>query len=842
MLSQPLRLLLIDDSSDDRALATRELRREFPDLEVTAIAAEAALEQALAEAQFDLVVTDYQLRWGTGQEVLDRVKARYPTCPVVMFTNSGSEEIAVKAMKTGLSNYVLKSNLPRLPVAVQESLEKARLQQQYQDAIVRLQLSEELFRTMADSAPVLLWIADTEGLCYFFNQPWLNFTGRTLEQERGHGWAEGIHPEDKDYCLEVYLKAFNARQEFEMEYRLRRSDGEYRWVLDRGTPRFASDGGFAGYVGSAIDVTERKRVAAERDQLLSREQLARAEAEAAECRAAFLSEASRLFTASLDYESTLASVARLSVAHLADWCIVDLIQDDESLTQVASAHADPDQEKLLHELCQRYPLSQNPNSEVWTALQTGQAVLVPELSEAQLKAQALNDDHLNLLHQLNPRSYMLVPLLSRGQKLGAIGFVSASERRYSPADLSLAEELARRAAMAMDNARAHRQSQVANRIKDEFLATLSHELRAPLNGMLGWAQLLRRGRLDAATTTRALETIERNTKAQSKLIDDLLDVSRIITGKLRLEVRLVQLATIIEAAIDAVRIAAQAKDIEIKAVLDRNLELPAGDPDRLQQVIWNLLSNAVKFTPEGGQIQVGLERVHSRVQISVSDTGQGIRPEFLPYVFDRFRQADSSITRAHGGLGLGLAIVRHLVELHGGTVQAESPGEGQGTTFTVQLPIAAVRNEAAQLEHNKPYEDQLVRESLLTLQGIRVLIVDDEADARELLTIALEQFGATVTATASASEALTVLQQLRPDVLVSDIGMPGEDGYILIRQIRALKAEQGGQTPAVALTAYVREEDRALAIRAGFQVHVSKPVEPVKLAMVVASLTVKPLG
>jgi signal transduction histidine kinase/CheY-like chemotaxis protein len=386
---------------------------------------------------------------------------------------------------------------------------------------------------------------------------------------------------------------------------------------------------------------------------------------------------------------------------------------------------------------------------------------------------------------------------------------------------------------------ARAEAETANRIKDEFLATLSHELRAPLNPMLGWVQLLRGGRLDAATTALALETIERNVKTQTKLIEDLLDVSRIITGKLRLDVHVVHLAKIIEAAIDAVGIAAKAKGVRIEATLDRFLELPCGDPNRLQQVVWNLLSNAVKFTPEGGQIEVRLEQVYSLAQISVKDTGIGINPEFCPYVFDRFRQANSSTTRKYGGLGLGLAIVRHLVELHGGTVQAESPGLGQGATFIVQLPMAAVDRESRILESEDSTDtDGVALESVPTLEGLRVLVVDDEADSRELVMIALECYGAQVKAASSVSEALAVLKEFRPDVLISDIGMPYEDGYALIRKVRALEAEQAGHTPAVALTAYAREEERNQALASGFQFHLAKPVEPDELARVIANLTI----
>ena len=381
-------------------------------------------------------------------------------------------------------------------------------------------------------------------------------------------------------------------------------------------------------------------------------------------------------------------------------------------------------------------------------------------------------------------------------------------------------------------------AEAANRMKDEFLATLSHELRTPLNAILGWTQLLRNRKFDETTTGQALETIERNTTSLAQLIEDVLDVSRIIRGTLHLNTHQVKLVPVVEAAIDTVRPAAKAKEISIECKFDPELGVVVGDTNRLQQVVWNLLSNAVKFTSKGGRVDVQLEQIESYVQIRVSDTGAGIAAEFLPHVFERFRQADSSSTRSHGGLGLGLAIVRHLVELHGGTVSAESLGIGQGATFIVNLPMKAVYVEANTTEALSSYMDaQQTNNYLPRLDDLRVLIVDDEADARHLLTTILGQYGAQVIAAASAYEALLALQQFHPHILVSDIGMPQEDGYTLIRQVRALPKDQGGRIPAVALTAYARAEDRTQALLAGFQLHVPKPVNAGELAAVIANLT-----
>jgi PAS domain S-box-containing protein len=383
-----------------------------------------------------------------------------------------------------------------------------------------------------------------------------------------------------------------------------------------------------------------------------------------------------------------------------------------------------------------------------------------------------------------------------------------------------------------------REAQEANRLKDEFLATVSHELRTPLTAILGWAHLLRGGGLGGEATVKALETIERNARSQSQLIDDLLDVSRIVTGKLRLEIVPVDPHTFIDAAVESVRPAAEAKGVRLEKVTDTGVETVMGDPARLQQVVWNLLMNAVKFTPRGGRVQIRLERVNSQVEIAVADTGAGIDPEFLPHVFERFRQADQKTTRRHGGLGLGLAIVRHLVELHGGSIRADSGGEGAGATFTVALPVGPIhRREEAGARARPAARDTLpAHECPERLDGLRVLVVDDEEDARELLAEGLGQCGAKVTAASSAREALEAMAGEKFAALVSDIGMPGEDGYELIRRVRALAADRGGRTPAVALTAYARTEDRLRAMRAGFEMHVAKPVELTELIVVIANL------
>ena len=384
--------------------------------------------------------------------------------------------------------------------------------------------------------------------------------------------------------------------------------------------------------------------------------------------------------------------------------------------------------------------------------------------------------------------------------------------------------------------RARKVAEEATLAKDQFLAVVSHELRTPLTAILGWSRLLKGGKLDEKGTLQALETIERNAHSQSQLIEDLLDFSRIVSGKIRLDVGTVDPAAVTEAAINVMSPAIDAKGIQLQVILDPRTGPVSGDPERLQQVLWNLLSNAVKFTPKQGRIQVRLARVNSNVEITVSDSGEGISAEFLPYVFDRFSQADNSTTRLHRGLGLGLAISRHIVELHGGTIRAVSPGQGQGASFILKLPIMVVHDQT-RAKTTTPLNDSGQPDEPARLDGVRVLVVDDEQDTRLLLMTVLTESGAQVNTVASAADALESLQQNDTDLLLSDIEMPGEDGYSLIRKVReSEKWEQRG-IPAIALTAHARATDRLQALSAGFQLHMPKPVEPAELIVAIANLT-----
>lgn len=437
------------------------------------------------------------------------------------------------------------------------------------------------------------------------------------------------------------------------------------------------------------------------------------------------------------------------------------------------------------------------------------------------------------------QSARIAPLLEGDRVIGTVTLIDDVTERAE-----YEEQLVR--LLAREQA-ARKEAEAANRAKDEFLATVSHELRTPLNAISGWVQILRKGNLDLEFVKYGLETVERNVQVQTRIIEDILDVSRVIRGKLSLQVEAVDLVPVILAALDAVRLAADARSIRLHTEVEDQEVLVSGDPNRLQQVVWNLVSNAIKFTPRGGNVTVRLEQTDSQAEISVADSGKGISAEFLPFVFDRFRQADSTSTRSHGGLGLGLAIVRHLVEMHGGTVHADSPGEGRGATFTVSLPLLIGRDlripEVSQSEHlsgadpSPEDEGDLAPGYASRLRGLRVLVVDDEADARDMLQIMLTQFGADVKVTGSTSEALKMVECWRPEVLVSDIGMPDEDGYTLIQKVRVLAPEGGGRIPAVALTGYAGPEDRRRLISAGYQAHLPKPVQLYDLLNTIASLT-----
>jgi PAS domain S-box-containing protein len=573
-------------------------------------------------------------------------------------------------------------------------------------------------------------------------------------------------------------------------------------------------------------------------ELYEEQRTAREAADQARRKATFLAEAGSALNASLDYEATLKAVANLAVPAIADWCAVDIAGPDGTLRRLAVAHVDPAKVQLASELEEKYPANPEGRGGVHEVLRTGNATFMARIPQDLLDASARDEEHRRILRELRLTSYMCVPMLSQGKAFGAITFVfSESGREYSEGDLAFAKELAGRAAIAVENARSYARANEASQLKDEFLATLSHELRTPLNSVLGYARMLKSGMMPPEKTTPALEAVERNATALKQIIEDVLDVSRIVAGRLRLNVEAVDLPAILREACATVRPAADARGVRLEMVIDP-LSVPvSGDPDRLLQIIWNLLSNAIKFTPRDGKVQIRLSRVNSHVEVAVCDTGRGIAPDFLPFVFERFRQVDATFSREQGGLGLGLAIAKQLAELHGGTITASSDGIGQGATFTLVLPLMIVHSQSARAAGQQPSADRHApsMESVPRLDGIVVLAIDDEPDSLVLLTTVLKNAGAVVRTASSGPDALADLREHRPDVIVADVGMPGMDGLQLIRQIRLLD-EPLRSTPAAALTAYARSQDRIASLASGFQMHREKPIDPLELVVAVSRL------
>jgi PAS domain S-box-containing protein len=601
-------------------------------------------------------------------------------------------------------------------------------------------------------------------------------------------------------------------------------DGREVPIDDSGAPIRAEDGATTGVVLVFRDVSDRKR---------------------SETIKEFLAEATATLSESLDYEQTVARVARLAVPRLADWCAVDLVVEGQVLPRrLAVAHVDPQKVDLAWELASKYPPRIDAPTGLPQVLRTGRSEIYLDVTDELLVASCRDAEELRIARELQLRSAIVAPLAVRDRVLGAMSFVFAeSNRRYTEDDLVLAEELARRCANAIENARLYRSESLArqaadsaNRAKDEFLAVVSHELRTPLNAILGWSKMLASPNFDERRKQTAVETIGRNALAMTQLLEDLLDTSRIISGKMTLQLEKVDLRSVVAAALDVVRAAAAARNIELVTDLGEDVPTIEGDPTRLQQIVWNLLSNAIKFSPHGSRVVLVLRLAGSTIDISVADQGHGISADFLPFVFEPFRQQDTGFTRSHGGLGLGLAISRQLAELHGGSIKVQSPGPGKGATFTVTLPTTPGASSRSHERRARTFDAVTNIDAPAHLRGLQVLVVDDDDDARRLTASVLEDCGCRVTVASSVREAMTKLAEEQVDVLLSDVGMPGEDGFDLIRKVRALPRERGGSIPAAAITAYARPEDRRQLLNAGYSIHLAKPIDPAELVAVVSTL------
>jgi PAS domain S-box-containing protein len=708
-----------------------------------------------------------------------------------------------------------------------------------------LRQSEEVLRALANTIPQLAWMAQADGAIVWFNERWYEYTGTTPDSATGWGWQDTIDPEVLPAMQEHWRASIRTGEPFEMEYPIRGADGQYRWFLTRLNAVRDQRGMVLRWFGTNTDVDQVKRA----------EQALREESKVLE----LLNSTGSALASTRDLRSLL-QVATDAASGIA------------GARFGAFFYHGKEGEKPTFSL---YTLTGGSATEFQSFGEPHATVLFgPSFRGAGLVRSSdisADDQHGPASPQFGlfsdkpiVRSYLSVPVVAAsGEPMGTMFFGHPERGVFTERTERIVRGIAAQAAVALDNTRLYEAAQQAaeerkilleserearaeaersSQMKDEFLATLSHELRTPLSAILGWAQVLRRGGKDEADLQRGLQTIERNARSQAQLIEDLLDMSRITSGKVLLDMQTLSPASFVDAAIETVRPAADAKNIRLEKRYDSGLGMIAGDPARLQQVVWNLLSNAIKFTPRDGQVTVELTQRDGSVTITVRDTGAGIRPEFITHVFERFRQADASMTRRHGGLGLGLSIVKHLIEQHGGTVRAESAGEGLGASFSIELPLAkaapqAARSRVGLVGAPPPPTPEL---TLRDLKGASVLVVDDDRDARELIARILTDCHARVRIAASAREAFDVLRADLPDLLISDLGMPEVDGLELLSWVRGLGRDRGGLLPAVALTAFARSEDRLRALEAGFNAHISKPVEPSELIATVASLVRPP--
>jgi PAS domain S-box-containing protein len=874
--ARPL-VLVVEDNPDMSQFICETLQPEYR--VATAPNGQAGLEQAIA-LHPDLILTDLMMPQMSGDQLVQTLRTRpeLDNTPIILLSAKADDNLRIDLLQHGAQDYLMKPfSVDELRVRVSNQVavkqfrdvlehelavqsrdtitlseSVASRQQELQTALKALQQSEARFRRVAESNMIGIMFWDLEGNITEANHTFLQTFGYTQEdlQAGRVSWKNMTPAEfyDLDQKSIDELLRSGRFAPFEKEYL--RKDGSRVPILIGGA--FLEESSQYG-VSFVLDITERKRAEVALRQAHDELELR------VEQRTAELSNAKAALAREQEFLKAVLDNVNAGIVACDSDGVLTLFN-----RATREFHGLPEQALPPEQWADYYSLY-SPDGQ--TPLTKEQIPLF----------RALQGQHIhNQEMMIVPNQGIARTVLASGQaiadpqgtKLGAVVVMhDITDRKRAEAQIrALNAELEQRviertaqleaANRAKDELLVREQAaradaEAANRMKDEFLATLSHELRTPLNAILGWAQLLRTRKFDPETINRALETIERNARSQTQLVGDILDVSRIIRGKVRLNIRSVTLMPLIEAALDSVRPAAEAKMIELRADYDPTNQAISGDPERLQQVIWNLLSNAIKFTPQNGRVEVQLsqgnspvgERTASQgtVVIRVSDTGRGINPKFLPHVFDRFRQADSSITRAHGGLGLGLAIVRHLVELHGGTVQAESAGEGQGATFTVTLPLVAPPESSEAAEPPSPSVlGQKTTYSQDKLAGLRILVVDDEADTRDFLTTLLEQCGATVIAlesTRMAVDFLTGAIDQPPDLLVSDIHMPDEDGYALIRQVRAIASDRNLILPAVALTACAGVEDRTQLLLAGFQIHIPKPIDAAEFMAVIANLT-----
>jgi PAS domain S-box-containing protein len=858
-------ILLVDDHPENLTALEAILSGLDQNL-VRAYSGREALRLLLKD-DYALILMDAEMPGMDGYETaqLIRMRPRSRHTPIIFLTAINKDANQVfRGYSVGAVDYIFKPLVPeilkyKVLVFVDQYLKtseiarqaeqmarmnreleaaNARMSQLFRDVQnknVELQMERDFVTTVLHTAGSLVLILDREGCILRFNRFCEQLTGYTFDDVKGRKvWELLLPPRQVDAAIAHFERVRQSSCMIECENTWVTKDGTQRLIAWCHTP-LPGNGPHAEYIiATGMEITERRKAEEVRAQVI-REQAARIEAETAQRRFAFLAEASASLFSTLDPQNILRIAARLAVPGISDWCIVYSKSESGALEPVQVAHEDRNKDEAARALLNYSPDSSQEHHPLLKVHRTAQADLIPELQPERLEAFASNENHLAILRYLGLTAAIVVPLVARGRVLGVIQFSSSSPaRRFGCPELSLAEDFGHRVAMAIENARLYHKAQEASNAKDQFLATISHELRTPLNAMLGWARLLRSGKLDAASSARAIETIERNARAQAQLIEDILDISRIVTGKLRLSFQNVELAPIIESALDAARPTAEIKGIRLESELDGACDIISGDPNRLQQIAWNLISNAVKFTPAGGRVMVRLQRSDSLVQLSVQDNGQGISPEFLPHVFERFSQAEGSSTRSHTGLGLGLSIVRHLVELHGGNVRAESAGAGSGATFTVTFPAPAARAQVAQSEIPAAATPRIAEGSLL---GLRVLAVDGETEVREQVTSFLNRYGAQVSSAATGADALALSRLAPPHVVIVNVQLPDEDGCALLARMRQSDIGSLADVPAIAITPGPDDGEARRLSNSGFQMWLAKPLEAEKLAESIATVT-----
>ncbi|HEY2382532.1 MAG TPA: ATP-binding protein [Terriglobia bacterium] len=693
-------ILLVDDHVENLVA----LEALLTDLGQNLVRVESGLDalRLLLHNEFALIILDVDMPIMNGFEtaalVREREKSRHT--PIIFLTAiNKAEQHVFKGYSLGAVDYLTKPFVPEVLRAKvtafvelhkksEEVKRQAKLLQQMvaelagsNDEIrklnVELQGERDFISTVLDTADSIVLVLDDKQKIIRASRAFERILGYSSDEAAGRP-------------LTSFFVSAGPWQEM--------NEAENYWIAKDGVSRLIAWSKTHLTANHLIltgnDITERKRAEQQREQFI-RAEVARGAAEASERRSTFLAEASTMLSATLDYERTLINISHLAIPTFADWCFVYLALEGQEISSALIAHVDPEKEFLAQQVEIRPEDLSSDKLPVVRVFQTGTPELFDDISEDELRNTVKDEEKFEALLQLGLRSAVVVPIPGRHSVLGVIGFASPKPGRYTSTELNFAQDLARRISLALENARLYREAQEANRAKDEFLATLSHELRTPLNAILGWTQILRAKRLDEVTTARAFEAIERNAKAQAELIEDMLDVSRIITGRLRLELQAVRLSEAVEAALDSVRPTAEAKGVQVEAELTEDAGTISGDNHRLQQIVWNLLSNAIKFTPASGVVRVKLEYTATEARLTVADTGKGISSGFLPYVFDRFRQAETMVSRTASGLGLGLSIARHLVELHGGVIEASSEGEGRGATFTVTFPLRETVSTAA---------------------------------------------------------------------------------------------------------------------------------------------------